>query len=222
MATNSPTRSWLNDERVCEVLASYFEDLEAGRLIDPQQVIDKHPDLAPQLSDFFASRQLFSRLMTPLHDVAGLEQSVEKKLDSTFPPQSTTSSAELQAEGWPDGVIGDHVLLEEVQSGGMGVVYRAWQRSLRRIVALKVVAAGRFATAAERRRFQAEAEAAAALDHPNIVPIYTVGQYRGCDFYTMRLIDGKSLADRVADFASDPHAAAELVAKLAQAMHYAH
>ena len=115
----------------------------------------------------------------------------------------------------------------------MGIVYRARQAGLDRVVALKVIRSGEFADVTEVRRFRAEAEAAATLDHPNIVPIYEVGEHRGVQFYAMRLVDGGSLSTRMADHAivkastrtegkTRQQAAAKLIATVARAVHHAH
>src|SRR5213083_1208404 len=120
------------------------------------------------------------------------------------------------------GEFGEYELLEEIGRGGQGVVYRARQRSLNRIVALKVIGLAHWATEAHVKRFRLEAEAAASLNHPYIVPIYEVGERDGACYFRMGLVDGGQL-DAVAKREPIPiRHAAELIAKLARAVHYAH
>src|SRR5262245_53175719 len=138
--------------------------------------------------------------------------------------------------------FGDYEVLEEIARGGMGVVFRARQVSLNRPVALKMIAAGQLASLQALERFHLEAEAAARLDHPHIVPIYEIGEHERHYFYTMKLIEGGDLSARMADLGLSPVEArsrpgeafdrpeverrasriAALVAKVARAIQYAH
>src|SRR5262249_15978473 len=118
--------------------------------------------------------------------------------------------------------LGDYELLEELGQGGMGRVYKARQRGLGRLVALKVIRAGAAATADDRLRFRTEAEAAARLDHPNIVPVYEGGEPDGQPYLAARYVEGGSLSRHLDRFRDDLRAAAAVVAALARAVHHAH
>ncbi|MHC1766927.1 MAG: protein kinase [Verrucomicrobiia bacterium] len=119
-------------------------------------------------------------------------------------------------------LLGDYELVEEIGRGGMGVVFKARQMPLKRYVAVKLIRASGLATESELRRFKLEAETAAALDHPNIVPIYEVGEFEGLPFFSMRLIEGASLAKNRQPFEEDQRAAARMLAALARTVHHAH
>ncbi|MCW5559263.1 MAG: serine/threonine protein kinase, partial [Verrucomicrobiae bacterium] len=118
--------------------------------------------------------------------------------------------------------FGDYELLEEIARGGMGVVFKARQVSLNRPVALKLISAGALATEDLVKRFKAEAEAAAGLSHPNIVPIHEIGEYQGQHYFSMELVEGPNLKERLGGRPLPVGEAADLVASLARAVHYAH
>ena len=120
------------------------------------------------------------------------------------------------------GELGDYELLEEVGRGGQGVVFRARQKSLNRIVALKVIGLGQWATKAHLKRFRLEAEAAASLDHACIVPIYEVGERDGQCYFSMKFVEGGQLDEVVKDAPMSIRQAVGLIAKVARTVHYAH
>jgi serine/threonine protein kinase len=118
--------------------------------------------------------------------------------------------------------FGDYELIEELGRGGQGVVYRARQRSLNRTVALKVIGLGHWASAPHLKRFRHEAEAAARLAHPGIVPIYEIGERDGSCYFSMQLIDGEQLDELLRREPIPPRGAAELLVKIARTAQFAH
>jgi WD40 repeat protein len=187
------------EQRLNAILAGYLEAAQAGRPPERRQWLEQHPDFAAELRAFLADQDRFARLAGPLRAAA-------------------------QPPGTRIRYFGDYELLEEIARGGMGIVYKARQVSLNRPVALKTILAGQFASAAEVQRFHAEAEAAASLDHPNIVPLYEVGRHEDQHYFSMKFIEGESLAAclRAGRWSGSARAAAGLVATVARAVHYAH
>ena len=120
------------------------------------------------------------------------------------------------------GELGDYELLEEIGRGGQGVVFRARQKSLNRIVALKVIRLGQWASKVHLKRFRLEAEAAARLEHPGIVPIHEVGERDGSCYFSMKFVEGGQLDEVVRRSPMSIRQAAELIAKVARTVHYAH
>src|SRR5713101_6627760 len=118
--------------------------------------------------------------------------------------------------------FGDYELLEETGRGGQGVVYRARQKSLNRTVALKLIGLGHWATQAHIKRFRLEAEAAASLEHPGIVPIHEVGERDGSCYFSMKFVEGGRLDEVVRREPMPIRRAVELIVKVARTVHYAH
>jgi WD40 repeat protein len=197
------------DDRVNAVIAEYLRAADAGRPPSRDELLARHPDLADELRSFFAD-----------HDAARLAAA-----NSADAPALAPSPAPASPPGL--GTVrdfGDYELLDEIARGGMGVVYKARQVSLGRLVALKLVLAGGFASGADVRRFRQEAEAAAGLDHPNIVPIYEVGEHDGQHYFSMKLVEGGSLSSPRggARDRGSLRDATRLVATVARAVHHAH
>jgi WD40 repeat protein len=204
---NEPTPS--TADPLDALLAEYVQQVEGGAVPDREALLARHPELAERLRAFFAD---FDRLD---RQAADLKLSADA---ATLAPGSAAPPLPLGTLRY----FGDYELLEEIARGGMGVVYRARQVSLNRPVALKMILAGQLASAEDVRRFRTEAEAAGNLDHPNIVPIYEVGEHEGQHYFSMKVIDGASLAQQLRRFAKDPREAARLLAAVARAVHHAH
>jgi hypothetical protein len=187
------------------VIAEYLQQVEAGIVPDRAALLAAHPELAERLRAFFTDYDHLDR------------QAGELRLSAD--PGQTVGEAGPPGELPRVRYFGDYELLEEIARGGMGIVYKARQVSLNRFVALKMILAGQLATPLDVARFRLEAEAAAGLDHPHIVPIYEVGEHDGQQYYAMRLVEGRSLSRRER---GDPRAAAALLATVARAVHYAH
>src|SRR5438552_5991508 len=161
---------------VIRVLENYLDELERGQPVDPESLVARHPEMAEEL-------RAYLRQLDVLHlATAGLR--------SPLRADQALATEEIAEQGR----LGDFVLLREVGRGGMGIVYEAEQVSLGRRVALKVLPHAAALNGKQLQRFKHEAEAAAHLQHGNIVPVYAVGCERGIHSYAMQFIDGQSLA----------------------------
>jgi WD40 repeat protein/tRNA A-37 threonylcarbamoyl transferase component Bud32 len=151
---------------------------------------------------------------------ACLATSLSEVFEGTVEDETPTMPSPVSSSDW----VGDYELLDQLGRGGMGVVFRARDRRLNRVVALKLILTGKLASEAEVKRFHAEAEAAAHLEHPHIVPIYEVGESDGRHFFAMKLMEGGALSERISNFPSplSNREAAVLLTKVARAVHHAH
>ena len=188
------------------VIAAYMLAVEAGEVPNRQELLDRHPEHAEWLRSFFTDLDRMDRVAAPLR--------MADELDAT---------SAVEGNGHTDlptvRYFGDYELLEEIARGGMGVVYKARQVSLNRVVALKMILRGTFATDEDVARFRAEAESAANLDHPHIVPIYEVGEHEGQQYFAMKFVEGTSLAKHPQ---ADPRREVEAILPVIRAVHHAH
>ncbi len=207
------------EERFDEICADFFDAMDGGTPFDQDRVVSDNPDLADSLRNFFRDHQRMAGALdmpdsTHAGDIQKLDLTIGFDRDLTHPESEAASNAANR--------IADYELLEKIAQGGMGVVYKARQVTLNRIVALKMIRSGELADEEEVKRFRVEAEAAAQLNHPGIVPIYQIGADGGQNFFSMAYIDGQSLADKVRAEALAPKHAAQYVMQVARAVHYAH
>ena len=199
------------DQLLADLLAGLSERARLSQDADVEAAAARHPDLAQELRELWAAVQI-AEAFTPRGSVGSLRAERAGLAVSTAPAPPPFAGR----------TFGDYELLAELGRGGMGVVYKARQRSLQRIVALKMILRGEFATPEDLARFQAEARAAARLDHANIVPVYDAGQCDGQAYFTMRLVEGQTLADLLGAGPMKPREAAKCLAVISRAVHYAH
>jgi len=220
------------ENRVGEAVAWYYRAAESGHLPNPADFLSRYPDLRPELESFLVDKNAFDRVAGPPADPdATLPPSPNPNADTvayvpTANPDASVQRPSAETAGCgPLGSVryfGDYELLAEVARGGMGVVFKARQVSLNRDVALKMILSGQLASAADIARFHAEAKAAANLDHPNILPIYEVGEHLGQHYFSMKLIPGGNMATKVAEWVKDLKAAVAVFGKVCRAVDFAH
>jgi hypothetical protein len=208
--TEPPPDPGSREERVNAILAAYLDAVAAGQVPDQAELLARHPDLAAELASFFAQDDQLRQLAEPLRPAVGNET-------TPLVPGPAPSGSLGRVR-----YFGDYELLEEVARGGMGVVYRARQVTLDRVVAVKMILAGQLAGPDDVRRFYQEARTAANLQHPNIVAVHEVGAHQGQHYFSMDFIEGTSLAALVRDQALAPDRAARYVQVVARAVQYAH
>jgi WD40 repeat protein len=207
------------DRRLQAVLVAYLEAAEQGRTPDLRTWQARHPEFAAELAEYAANHARLEHLAAPLRQVAEAAQA-EAASRRTVPPEEGSTVA--PAPGTQVRYFGDYELLEEIARGGMGVVFRARQVSLNRVVALKMILRGELASEQDVQRFRTEAQAAGNLDHPHIVPVYEVGEHQGQHYFAMRLVEGGSLAARLDEMRTKPREVVRLLAAVARAVHFAH
>ncbi len=196
------------DAFLAEALEELLAQSRGGRSPDLESVVRRYPQLEQEIRELWAT-------MLIAEDFASFQGDLDAAT-LTGDASGSGSAQVLPRE------FADFTLLEEIGRGGMGIVYRARQKSPRRIVALKMVLRGDVASREDLARFRAEAEAAAKVLHPNIVPVYEVGEHEGRPYFSMKLIEGTTLARRLADGPLPSRLAAEMLIPVCRAIADAH
>ena len=208
-----------------ERLAGLLEELTTGPVDQAHNRLEKlclqNTDLAKQLRELFAT--------VSVTDAVAMESTIimlDEHVDATSLAEDDSGS--FRGDGFLPGAsslpvqFGEYELLEEIGRGGMGIVYRAVQKSLQRVVAVKMLLRRDLASQADLSRFRSEAEAAAQLDHPGIVSIFEVGEHDGHPFYSMRYIEGTTLSKRLEAGPIPPREGARILLRVAEAVQAAH
>ena len=199
------------DQSIANLLEKIARDVDAGKEVEIESVAAEYPEYADRLRELAPAMQALAGWAERTASFASDEQGNLTQHSKAYPEVGEFVR-----------YFGDYEILEEIARGGMGVVYKARQLTLDRIVALKMVLSGELASSQELDRFRAEAQAAANLDHPGIVPIFEVGEHNGRHYFSMGYVEGDSLADRVKDGPLDPQQSAEIMGKVSTAINYAH
>lgn len=210
MNREAPDQTLVREQQFADLVSSLLERIQVGEQLDLQVTTAQHPEFAEDLRDIWGTL-----IVT---DVAASEA---RQFSVVHPDDETEAVAEPNKFNLPRD-IGDYELLEVIGRGGMGVVYRARQRSLNREVAIKMIQENRPLDPENRARFITEAEATARLQHPSIVPVYEVSEFEGQPFFSMQLIRGQTLAALLRQGPLPQRQAATILASVSHAIHYAH
>jgi serine/threonine protein kinase len=197
-----------SQQRLESAIAAYLEEAARGNQPDPNEMLAAHPELADELRHFLDDHQQAMHLADSWRLDVGLETDVR--------------SVATASPGMEPIRFGDYELLGEIARGGMGVVYKARQISLNRVVAIKMILQGQLAAVEDVERFHLEAKAVAKLAHPHIVVVHDVGQCGDQHYFAMEYVEGESLAQRIRQGPCSFSTTAEHVEQVAQAVHFAH
>ncbi len=197
------------EEALAVLVGQLVDRMQRKEAVDFDSVCREHPELASELREVWGAL-----IVTDAVAASARSQSLEER-------KSTPKQHSFRVPSLPYQ-LGDYELLEEIGRGGMGVVYRAQQKSLNRVVAIKMIEENRPASHENRQRFLAEAEASARLEHPGIVTVYEVNEFEGHPYFSMQLIIGTTLAERLQQGPISQREAARMMAEVCRAIAFAH
>jgi predicted Ser/Thr protein kinase len=192
------------------IVSDLADRMQTGEPLEFEQVCQEYPQFAADLKEVWGA-------LVVTHAVAATARQWSSKTETE--PLGVTASLSIPSLPF---AIGDYQLLEVIGRGGMGVVYRAKQISLNRVVAVKMIPENRPSSDENRKRFFAEAEANARLEHPGIVPVFEVSEFRGHPFFSMQFVNGETLADRLKRGPVSHRTAARIMVDVCRAIDFAH
>ncbi len=205
VATSEKAEDSVYDQELANLLSGYTDRIIGGEDLTLEDAVKENPKFESDI------RELWGVMVVT--QAAGHHQ---RNILSGEDDQYQFAGLELPFE------LGDYTLRNEIGRGGMGIVYEALRKTDGQVVAIKMILKGNFATKTEKDRFRAEAEAARRLNHPNIVPIYDLGEHEGLPYFCMKLIEGQTLSSKLLKGPMLPRKAAEIMASISDAMDYAH
>jgi WD40 repeat protein/tRNA A-37 threonylcarbamoyl transferase component Bud32 len=203
-------------DNVDAVVAACIEARRSGERSTYNSLLQEYSQFAPDVVEFFDDYESVDEKFTPLRELLGGGPQTTGEM-----PTLDSEPSEPTVVPQPGSLFGDYELLSEIARGGMGVVFKARQQRLDRIVALKLLLGGG-QSRLDRERFLVEAQAVARLSHPQIVPIYEVGEEAGCPYFTMELFSGGSLRERIEELRGNQRTAARLMSLVARGVDHAH
>jgi serine/threonine-protein kinase len=216
-SSDASTADAASDDVLMALIEGLIERQKRGESVDVEAACTAHPALAVELRQLWATVQLADNLAEL--SIESQQTDGDRPRNPALPLAPFLANASLNTV---PRVLGDYEILDELGRGGMGIVFKARQTSLGRVVALKMLLRGDLASGQEMARLRAEAESAARLSHPHLVPVYEVGEFDGQPFFSMKFIEGTTLARRLADGPLPPREAAQLLAPVCRAVAEAH
>ena len=192
------------EQEFANLLTRLMDQMASGANLDLEETCLAYPDFEDEIRELWGTIVVTNAAGSQSH--ADVHDGLQKNVQTLSLPYD----------------LGNYMLEEEIGRGGMGIVYRAIRKSDGKVVAVKMILSGDFASEVERQRFYAEAQAAAQLDHPNIAPIYEIGQHQGMPFYCMKYIEGQTLSQRLTAGPLPTRRAAAMMQKVCDAIQYAH
>jgi serine/threonine protein kinase len=202
------------EQRLGELINDFFDRKQAGENVSPEQFLAENPEHAEQLREHLRGLELIGNI--------GSRTDRSTLINPTPVFGGSSARTSLDSNATPLPQIAGYEILKQIGRGGMGIVYKAVQSSTKRVVALKVLLEGPFATDVARKRFEREISLAAQLNHPNIIPIYDSGKFDGRMYYAMEHIFGLSLSDHFRAHPLTIEQRIRLFIKICHAISHAH